>query len=44
MAYNSLYDGLYNVFIRSGTIAVIFYTTFYLIDKTIQHGDKIKKL
>ena len=44
MADNSFYDDLYNVFLLGGVYSVIFYTTSYLIDKTIQHNGEIEKL
>ena len=37
-------DNLFDVFIRGGTVAVIVFTTSYLIDKTNQHGDEIEEL
>ena len=43
-ADRSFSDSLFKVFIRGGTIAVIFFTTSYLIDKTIKHSGKIKEL
>ena len=44
MADNSFYDDLYNVFFLGGVYSVIFYTTSYLIDKTIQHSGEIEEL
>ena len=41
---DTFFDDLLTIFIRGGTIAVIACTTFYLIDKTIQHSGKIKEL
>ena len=43
-ADRSFFDSLFNNFIRGGTIAVIIHTTFYLIDKTIQHSGEIEEL
>ena len=40
----SFFDSLFNAFIRGGTISVIFFTTFYLIDKNIKHSGEIQKL
>ena len=37
-------DSLIKAFVRGGTYAVIFFTTSYLIDKTIKHSGKIKEL
>ena len=37
-------DSLINSFVRGGTYAAIFFTTFYLIDKTIKHSCRIKEL
>ena len=38
------FDDLLKIFIRGGTAAVIFFTTFYLIDKTIKHSGEIEEL
>ena len=38
------FDDLLKIFIRGGTGAVIFFITFYLIDKTIKHSGEIKEL
>ena len=37
-------DSLIKAFVRGGTYAVIFFTTSYLIDKTIKHSGEIKEL
>ena len=43
-ADSSFCDSLIKVFVRCGTIAVMFFTTSYLIDKTIQHSGEIEEL
>ena len=43
-ADRSFFDSLFNNFIRGGTAAVIIYTTFYLIDKTIKNSCEIEEL
>ena len=40
----SFFGSLFNAFIRGRTVAVITYTTSYLIDKTIQHSGEIEEL
>ena len=37
-------DSLLKVFVRGGTIAVMIFTTSYLIDKTIKHSGEIEEL
>ena len=37
-------DNLFKAFFVGGTVVVIFFTTSYLIDKTIKHGVKIEEL
>ena len=41
---DTFFDDLLKIFIRGGTAAVIFYTTSYLICKTIQHRGEIEEL
>ena len=40
----SFFDSLFDSFILGGTFSVIFFTTFYLIDKTIKNSCEIEKL
>ena len=44
MSDRSFCDYLFDAFLVGGTAAVIFYTTSYLIDKTIQHSGEIEEL
>ena len=41
---DTFFDDLFDVFLFGGTAFAIFYTTSYLIDKTIQHSGEIKEL
>ena len=41
---DTFFDDFFEAFIRGGTISVFFFTTSYLIDKTIKHSGKIKEL
>ena len=43
-ADRSFFDSLFNNFICGGTAAVIIYTIFYLIDKTIKNSCEIEEL
>ena len=44
MTDRSFFDYLFDTFLVGGTAAAVFYTTSYLIDKTIQHSGEIEEL
>ena len=44
MSDRSFGDCMFDAFLVGGTATVIFYTTYYLICKTVQHSGKIEEL
>ena len=41
---DTFYDSLFNAMLYGGKLALITYTTFYLVAKTIKHSGEIKDL